>query len=349
MRRVQAALAAAAVAGFVLWGAATDAGGAAEPPRPGTAVKQPAPPAAGGKGAAPPAVPVRLVPKPRPMSTYRLRVRFEVGTKDVTFTAPPDYQESFSYWTGKMKGQKRSELFELVTLTQEVREDGSVPFRRTLPRFNLDIEKSGVPYQPYGPLQGQVEAMEWEGLLDPLGRVREIKVIVDADNEEAKLLAWSQVDHVFPILEEPREVLQGGSFTETLSLPMPQRLNVLGLEEIRHQLKRRYTLRAVGGDLASFEVQVDYALDPATPVQAPGTACTITGGGAGEAVFNLRRGVFVNTRLPTTMRIDIEAPLRRLPHQPEGSDPGKATTRIDLDLMLIGNLDVKRLWGEDTD
>ncbi|MGH9798483.1 MAG: hypothetical protein ACRD5D_10055, partial [Candidatus Polarisedimenticolia bacterium] len=306
-------------------------------------------PVAGGNSAAAPAAPARLVPKARRMSTYSLRIRFEVATKDVSFTAPPDYQESFAFWTGKMKGQKRSELFEFVTLTQEARQDGSVPFRRTLPRFNMDLEKGGVPFQPYGPLQGQVQTMEWEGLLDPLGRVREIKVITDADNEEAKLLAWAQVDHAFPILEGPTEVAQGGSFTETLSLPMPQRLNVLGLEEIRHRVERRYTLRARGGDLASFEVQVVYALDPATPAQAPGTTCTITGGGAGEAVFNLRRGVFVNTRLPTTMRIDIEAPLRRLPHQPEGSDPGKATTRIDLDLMLIGNLDVKRLWGEEDD
>lgn len=311
-----------------------------------------APPAASAppRTASPPAAaPVVLTPKARPMSTYTMMGRFEVHNKNVTFETPPAYQESFAFWTGRMIGQKRLEVFELVTVTQEAAADGTVPFRRTLPRFNLEMEKKGVPFAPMGSVQQAATALAWEGALDRLGRVKTITVVKEPEDPELKNLAFAQMERVFPVLDGPRELAVGGAFTETVSLPMPQKLNILGLEDIRMLVKRTYTLTRAERGQAFFNVNVEYTLDPQTPSKEPGTACVISGGGRGEAMFDLRRGVFLSTRLPTTQIIEIEAPLRRLPDQPEGHDPGKGKTRIELEVLLGGNQTVKRLWGDEED
>jgi hypothetical protein len=307
------------------------------------------------KPAAPPAVPrqeippVTLVPKARSMSTYTLLGRFEVHNKNVTFDTPPAYQESFAFWTGRMVGQKRLEVFELVTVTQEAGADGSVPFRRRLPRFNLEMEKKGVPFAPFGPVQTAATSLEWEGTLDRLGRVTAIKAVKESTEPEVKELAFEQMERLFPVLDGPVEIKVGGNFVETLSMQMPQRLNILGLEAIRLQVRRTYTLKQVERTNALFDVSVEYALDPKTPPQEARTTCVVSGGGRGEALFDLRRGVFLSTRLPTTLTLDIEAPLRRLPDQPEGHDPGTGKTRIELEVLATGNQTVKRLWGEEID
>ena len=53
---------------------------------------------------------LRFLPKARAMSTYTLGVRFEIGTKDVTFEAPEAYKQGFEFWSGRMKGQRRNEV-----------------------------------------------------------------------------------------------------------------------------------------------------------------------------------------------------------------------------------------------
>jgi hypothetical protein len=179
--------------------------------------------------------------------------------------------------------------------------------------------------------------------------VREIRRVGEVEDPNLKNLAFAQMEHLFPVIEQPRRMPVGGSFTEVLSLPMPQRLNILGLEEIRLRVTRTYTLKRVERSHAKFDVEVGYALDPMTPSAEPGTTCVIGGGGAGEATFDLRRGVFLTTRLPTVLVIDIEAPLRRLPDQPEDYDPGKGKTHIELEMLLAGNQTVRRLWGDEED
>jgi hypothetical protein len=302
-------------------------------------------------GAAADAVPepVSLVPKARRMSTYTLLGRFEIATKDVTFETPPAYQESFAFWTGQMLGRRQIEVYEFVTVTQEPNPDGSVPFRRRLPRFNLEMERKGVPYAPYGPIHAAATSLEWEGTFDAHGVVREIRQVSGVDEPDLKNLAFVQMDHAFPVIERPRRIPIGGSFTEVLSLPMPHRLNILGLEEIHLRVARTYTLKRVERSHANFEVDVEYALDPMTPSTEPNTTCVISGGGTGDATFDLRRGVFLTTRLPTTLVIDIEAPLRRLPDQPEDHDPGKGKTHLELQMLVTGNQTVRRLWGDEED
>src|SRR5262245_17002066 len=75
-------------------------------------------------------------PKARPLSTYTSEARFEIGVRDVTFEVPEGYRDSFSFWSGRMKGQKRSETCEMLTMTEEAGENGRVPFRRTVPKYD---------------------------------------------------------------------------------------------------------------------------------------------------------------------------------------------------------------------
>jgi hypothetical protein len=292
---------------------------------------------------------IRLVPKARPMSTYMLQGRFEIFTKDVTFDVPPAYHDSFAFWTERMSRNKRMEVIEMVTVTQEPKEDGSVPFRRTIPRFNLELEKKGQPLAPYGPLDKQVTTLVWEGALDRFGNQKEIKKVAGADNPEIAAMAFPQFEATFPVIREPRDIKLGEAFIETRVLPLPSRLNVLGLEDTTVRLTREYTLKEATGERATFVVKVTYANDPANPPKAPGTTCTIAGGGTGEALFDTRRGVFLNSSLPTTMTVDIEAPLRPLPEKPETADPGKGKTHLEMDLLLSGQLTVRRTWGEEED
>src|SRR5438093_1570179 len=96
--------------------AAVVAAGGAEAPK----TKPPAPPpSAKPDGAKPPApeTVLRFLPKVRPMSTYSLGARFEIGTRNVTFEAPEAYKAGFEFWSNRMKGQKRSEVYEMTTLT----------------------------------------------------------------------------------------------------------------------------------------------------------------------------------------------------------------------------------------
>jgi hypothetical protein len=46
------------------------------------------------------------------------------------------------------------------------------------------------------------------------------------------------------------------------------------------------------------------------------------------------------------MTIDIEAPLRVLPGQPEGVDPGTAKTHLPIGLTLSGKRTVARLFDD---
>jgi hypothetical protein len=50
--------------------------------------------------------------------------------------------------------------------------------------------------------------------------------------------------------------------------------------------------------------------------------------------------------MESRMVIDLEAPLRRLPDQPEDFDPGTATSRIDLSLVMSATHSVTRLFSE---
>jgi len=73
------------------------------------------------------------------------------------------------------------------------------------------------------------------------------------------------------------------------------------------------------------------------------------GGGSGTATFEVRRGVFQQSRMPSSMHIDIEAPLRPLPDHPETERASTGKSHIDLDLLLSGQQKVQRLWGDEPD
>lgn len=236
-----------------------------------------------------------------------------------------------------------------MTLTQEAREDGTVPFRRTIPRFDLELEREGKHFTPLPPIFTKVRALAWGGSLDRFGNVRQLNPETTTDDPEIAQLAFPQLERLFPVVEAAREIRQGGGFKEKFTVPMPTRLNIVGLEAVRLQVSRDYRLSRVDGTSATFEVKTEYALDPATPPKEPRTTCVISGGGTGEMVFDAERGVFLSSSLPSAMVIEIQAPLRRLPDQPENEDPGLAKTRMDLALMLSGKQTVKRVWGEDKD
>jgi hypothetical protein len=72
----------------------------------------------------------------------------------------------------------------------------------------------------------------------------------------------------------------------------------------------------------------------------------LKGSGKGEVVFNLDDGFFTSGRIPASITIDIEAPLRRLPGQPEDQDPGTAKNHIQMLLTLSGKVTVARLFPD---
>ncbi|HET8948476.1 MAG TPA: hypothetical protein VFQ07_15965, partial [Candidatus Polarisedimenticolia bacterium] len=69
------------------------------------------------------------------------------------------------------------------------------------------------------------------------------------------------------------------------------------------------------------------------------------GGGDGEAVFDLDAGYFLSARLETKMTIDIEAPLRPLPGQPEGTDPGTGKSHLVVALNLFGKQAAAQMYA----
>jgi hypothetical protein len=109
-------------------------------------------------------------------------------------------------------------------------------------------------------------------------------------------------------------------------------------------MRRVLTPREMQGDEITFDVKTTYAADPATPPKAERTTCIIGGGGDGEVVFNRSDGIFVHARLESKLVIDIEAPLRALPNQAPGSDPGRASVHIDMSLKMNGKQSVARLF-----
>ena len=313
------------------------------------------PATAPGNTAAAPAAPpqaagtIRFTPKARQLSTYVVEGRLDVTNRDVTFDAPPAYRDKFAFWTGRMKGQKRFELYQFQTSTQERAADGTVPFKRILTRFQLELEREGRPLAAMGSLQKDMTTRAWEGTLDPLGNVKEIRRTQGVDNPDAAELWMPMIERLFPPLPGARNLVAGKGFTDVVSVPLPSQLKIRGLEEIHVTVTREYLLKETTGGIAKFEVRTTYAPDPGTPPTEPGTACAISGGGTGEATFDLKRGVFLGTTLPTQMTLEVKAPLQPLEGQPPTADPGTGTTRIDLDLRLSGQQTVRRYWGEEED
>ena len=151
------------------------------------------------------------------------------------------------------------------------------------------------------------------------------------------------------MLEGARDIRIGEGFKEERVVPLPTKLHIAGLEDVTFKVTRDYILKSIAGALAIFEVKVTYSNDPAYQAKAENTTCVISGGGAGEATFAVKRGVFLVSRVATSMRIDIEAPLRPLPNHPETAVAALGKSHMDLDLMLFGEQKVERTWGEEED
>src|SRR6267143_4271487 len=115
---------------------------------------------------------LHFVPKARANSTYTFSARFDITDRDISFEAPKAYKEGFDFWAGRMRGQRRSEAYEMTTITQEADANGMIPFRRTIPKFDLEFERQGQQYATAGPLERAVTSLVWEGSLDPYGNLK---------------------------------------------------------------------------------------------------------------------------------------------------------------------------------
>jgi hypothetical protein len=298
-----------------------------------------------GKKAAVPAGPVRVAATAWSRSTYEFEGRLEHGINNVTFEAPPAYQQSFTFWSNRMKGSQRTELIQTLTTTSDPAADGTLPFRRQVARYEVDMMEGGGVQAAGQPVTRAVRKLVWEGAFDASGNVASIKQVAGPEDPKSiENLSFPLLDEVFPRLGEPREMKVGDSFTETLRLPLPSHLTIRGLEKTAILRTRVFTLREVQGREAVFDVAISDAADPATPPTEPRTTCTIKGGGEGEARLSLDDGMFTSARMPSKITIDIEAPLRPLPGQPEGQDPGTAKSHIEMSLMLSGRRTLARLF-----
>lgn len=300
------------------------------------------------KGTAAPGT-LRILAKARQMSTYKLGTRFEVGTGDITFEAPAAYQSGFDYWASRMKGQKRSEVCDITTITQGVEKDGDVPFRRTIPRFDIELLQGGQIYAPGLNIGKALAAFVWEGSLDRYGNVKEMRKTEGTETDEIKALAIPEMSHIFPEITESHDLKVGEGFKEEKIVRLPTKLNIAGLEHLTIKWTREYILKSQQGGVATFEVKTTYATDPAFKPEMENTTCQVSGSGTGEATFEVKRGVFLTSRLPSTMHIEIEAPLRPLPEHPETNTSATGKSHVLLDLLLAGEQTVKRVWGDDTD
>ena len=297
-----------------------------------------------------PAGPVSLTPRTWRYSTYSFEGRVETGVADITVEVPPAYQESFAFWTNRMKGSTRTELIQYLTTTREPDKDGMLPFRRQVARFLIDMNDRGEVKAAGGEFTKDVQSLAWEGTFDPRGKVTGLKRVAGPeDMSSVERLSFPLLDVLFPGLDKVQTLKPGDTFTEDVQMPLPSRLSIAGLDKTAVRLTRRYTLRQVQGPEATFDVAVLYAVDPDTPPTAPRTTCAITGGGKGEAVFNLADGIFVRADQGTRLVIDVEAPLRHLPSQPQDVDPGTGKSHIELYLNLSGKQTVAQLFEEPKD
>jgi hypothetical protein len=318
---------------------------ATAPAKPPAAPATAAPATATVPGAA--AAPVHVQPKAWQMSTYSLDGRLESGIGTVTFEAPPDYQKSFAFWTDRMKGSNRIEMIQILTTTREAEADAHLPFHRQVSRYDLEMNERGGTMEAGSPVTNAVLALAWEGKLDAWGNVTDIKEsAAPQDRSEVDQLSFPILNSLFPRLEGPRDMRPGETFTEIAQMPMPSRLAIRGLENLAIRMTRVFTLREVRGAEAVFDVAVTDEIDPATAPTEPHTTCVLKGSGKGEAVFNLDDGFFTSGRIPASITIDIEAPLRRLPGQPEDQDPGTAKNHIQMLLTLSGKVTVARLFPD---
>jgi hypothetical protein len=292
--------------------------------------------------------PVRFVPKARKLSTYTQQVRVELTTKDATFEAPPAYQETFAFWFGRMKDVTKAELIEFSLSSLEPDDDGSLPFTRRVSRFMLEIVKNGKPMEPRGPLMKQIHGLAWEGALDRHGNITRLEKVAGEEFSEMKDLSFPLMEGALPRLE-PVELEVGKGFEDRISLPLPSRLKIRGLEEIRMIRTREYRLKSASSKLASFEIKTTYENDPDRLSTAADTTCVISGGGTGKADFDLLRGVLLTQRHTGLVNVEFEAPLSPLPNKPETEGGGTATARLELEVKTSVRQKVTRLWGKDED
>ena len=292
---------------------------------------------------------LHFIPKAREQSIYKLQTRVQLTNVDVTFEAPAAYHASFTFWTNKMKGSSKVELIEFLISTNEPDEDGNLPFRRQSPRFMIELVEKGQPMEPYGSLQNDVKSLVWKGKFDRYGNVLEIEKVAGSNNENIAKLSIPQMEVILPRLEGPMDLRVGEGFEVEMSMPLPSRLNIRGIEELRMIRKREYILKAFTPGRATFEVKSTYLNDPESNPTEPATICTIQGEGKGEAVFDVKRGVFAKSRITDSLRFDIEAPLKPLPGEPETEEGLIGHTFLNLELKTSATQTVQRVWGEDED
>lgn len=292
---------------------------------------------------------VHLATKARRMSTYVFDVRFETTTRDINFEAPPAYKDGFDYWASRMRGQRRSEVYEFQTVTQDVDEHGKIPFRRSIPKFDLELQRQGEIMSATPPLSRSVTSLMYEGDLDTHGNADDVKLIGGKIDAEIEDLGLPEVGALFPLFDPPITLKVGQSFTKEAVVRLPTRVNIAGLENVTVKQTRVYTLRELqyDGTMAIFDVQTIYAEDPAFKPPMDNTSCALSGGGQGEATFDVKRGVFLKSRLPSTMKIDITAPLRPLPDHPETNTSTIGKSHILVDILLVGDQSVRRIWGDE--
>jgi hypothetical protein len=289
---------------------------------------------------------ITLTPRAWPRSSYNFEGRLESTVQDVTFETPPAYQENFAFWGNRMKGAQRTELIQIVTSTHDPDEKGNVPYHRQVARFMVDLSEHGQTRTMPSTLNRDVQSLAWDGQLDPRGLVIEKKRVAGPDDmTEVDRLAFPLLDQVLPVLDGPKTLKPGETLTFTMTMPLPSRMTINGLEDVAARMTRVLTLKEIRGREAIFADQATYVIDPATPPKVPRTTCVIGGGGGGDATFDLDAGFFVVSRLQTKMTLDIEAPLRPLPGQPEGSDPGTGKSHLVLSLVLFGKQTAAQMYA----
>ncbi len=291
----------------------------------------------------------RMVPKARQMSLFEFNGRVEIMNVDVSFGAPPEYHETFSFWTNRMKKVGKKELVRFLTTTREVDGDGAISFRKQVSRYDLEISRAGkLPATVPRSLIRAVQSVAWEGMLDSHGGIKEMRQVAGEENKDLVNLVYPILHDLFPRLDGPRDLRIGEQFTVLTEADLPSRIPMEGFEDIGMIMTRHYTLEKLLPEEAVFSVSMTYAEDPKRSPSRERSRCVISGKGSGEAVFDIKRGFFRSSRLRTRLTIDIEAPLRKLPEH-EDDDPGLGTTRIVQNLTMQGKQVVSRLFGKDED
>jgi hypothetical protein len=178
-------------------------------------------------------------------------------------------------------------------------EEGAIAFEATLTELGVSLrlegEETPVSAETLAPLQG----LSLGGSMDARGRLSQVRVLSGGGAGAAQ--TGEEMAALSPVLPEG-PLAPGESFQWKRAVVFPAPLG-LG-EEIEGTVTVTYTLRKASKRKAHFDVRAEINLAPGEAAEA----LALSGGGEGEAVFDLEGGYFTTSELTLKTSRELSRP-----------------------------------------